>query len=351
MRSPRAWTVSCGTCRSCPRPTPPSSRSTPAAPDGLHVLRHSAAHVLAQAVCELFPGTHYAIGPAIEDGFYYDLELPEPLSAGDLNRIEQKMREIVKQDQPFVREELTRAEALERFADQPFKREIIESLEPGEVRRRRHGQRVPQQRLGRPVPRAARAVDPQARRASSSRTSPARTGAATSGTSSSPASTARRGPPRRTSTHTCTGSRRPSGATTAGWAPSSTCSASPTRSGSGLAVFHPRGGLVRKLMEDYSRQRHEEAGYEFVNTPHITKSELFETSRPPGVVRRRDVPADGARRRRAVLPEAHELPDARPDLQSQPHSYRELPLRLFEFGTVYRYEKSGTIHGLSASAA
>ena len=98
----------------------------PSSPDGLHILRHSTAHVLAQAVCELFPGTHYAIGPAIEDGFYYDLELPEPLSAGDLNRIEQKMRKIVKQDQPFVREELTRAEALERFADQPFKREIIE---------------------------------------------------------------------------------------------------------------------------------------------------------------------------------------------------------------------------------
>ena len=101
--------------------------------DGLHVLRHSAAHVMAQAVCDLWPGTRYAIGPPIDDGFYYDLELPGQISETDLPKIEDRMREIVAADQPFVREELPRAEALERFADQPYKREIIESLEEGEV--------------------------------------------------------------------------------------------------------------------------------------------------------------------------------------------------------------------------
>ncbi|HEU4832725.1 MAG TPA: threonine--tRNA ligase, partial [Actinomycetota bacterium] len=102
-------------------------------PDGLHVLRHSAAHVMAQAVCDLWPGTRYAIGPPIEDGFYYDLELPGQVAESDLAKIEDRMREIVAADQPFVREDLSRAEALERFADQPYKREIIESLEVGEV--------------------------------------------------------------------------------------------------------------------------------------------------------------------------------------------------------------------------
>jgi Threonyl-tRNA synthetase len=99
-------------------------------------------------------------------------------------------------------------------------------------------------------------------------------------------------------------------------------------------------------MEDYSRQRHIEAGYEFVNTPHITKADLFETSGPPGLVRRRHVPADGAGGRE-VLREADELPHAHPDLPARGRSYRELPLRLFEFGTVYRFEKSGVVHGLT----
>src|SRR5690349_9401658 len=101
-------------------------------PDGLHVLRHSTAHVLAQAVCDLWPGAKYAIGPAIEDGFYYDFELPESLSPEDLGRIEKRMRQIVSAKQPFVREELSRDEALARFADQPYKREIVEQAEANE---------------------------------------------------------------------------------------------------------------------------------------------------------------------------------------------------------------------------
>ena len=104
--------------------------------DGLHVLRHSTAHVMAQAVCDLYPGAKYAIGPPIEDGFYYDFELPEPLSSDDLPAIEARMRELVAADQPFVREEVSRAEALERFADQPFKSEIIEGLDDDAARAR-----------------------------------------------------------------------------------------------------------------------------------------------------------------------------------------------------------------------
>ncbi len=125
-------------------------------PDGLHVLRHSAAHVLAQAVCDLWPGTRYAIGPPIEDGFYYDLELPGPVSETDLPKIEDRMRELVDADQPFVREEVPRADALERFADQPYKREIIESLEEGEVPAGDTVTDLPQRRVGGPVPGSAR---------------------------------------------------------------------------------------------------------------------------------------------------------------------------------------------------
>src|SRR5437764_13675421 len=101
-------------------------------PDALHVLRHSTAHVMAQAVCDLFPGAKYAIGPPVEDGFYYDFDLPANLTPEDLPRVEDRMREIAAQNQPFVREEVSREEALQRFEDQPFKREIIESVDAEE---------------------------------------------------------------------------------------------------------------------------------------------------------------------------------------------------------------------------
>src|SRR5439155_25538066 len=104
----------------------------PNEPEGLHVLRHSAAHVMAQAVCDLYPGAKYAIGPPIEDGFYYDFDLPETLKPEDLERIEARMREIAAADQPFHREEVDREEALSRFADQPFKREIIDAADESE---------------------------------------------------------------------------------------------------------------------------------------------------------------------------------------------------------------------------
>jgi threonyl-tRNA synthetase len=314
--------------------------------DGLRVLRHSAAHVLAQAVCDLYPGTRYAIGPAVDDGFYYDLEIPEPVSSGDLNRIEQKMRKIVKQNQPFVREELTRAEALERFADQPYKREIIESLEPGEVA---GGDTVSVYRngdwsdlcLGPHVPSTGRIGAFKLTNLA---------GAYWRGDEKNPQLTRLYG---------------------TAWATQEDLDAHlhrleeaerrdhrklgadldlfsfPDEIGSGLAVFHPRGGLVRKLMEDYSRQRHEEAGYEFVYTPHITKSELFEISGhlqwfAEGMFPPMELDGGTEYYLKPMNCPFHIL-----IYRHRTRSYRELPLRLFEFGSVYRYEKSGTVHGLT----
>jgi threonyl-tRNA synthetase len=317
-----------------------------ASEDGLRVLRHSAAHVLAQAVCELYPGTHYAIGPAIEDGFYYDLELPQSLSAGDLNRIEQRMRKIAKQDQPFVREELSRAEALERFAGQPFKLEIIESSESGEVA---GGDTFSVYRnegwsdlcLGPHVPSTGKLEAFKLTHLA---------GAYWRGDERNPQLTRVYG---------------------TAWATQEDLdgyllrleeaerrdhrklgleldlSSVPDEIGSGLAVFHPRGGLVRRIMEDYSRHRHQEGGYEFVNTPHITKSDLFETSGhlqwfADGMFPPMELDGGAQYYLKPMNCPMHIL-----IYRSRTRSYRELPLRLFEFGTVYRYEKSGTIHGLT----
>ncbi|MEO8292539.1 MAG: threonine--tRNA ligase [Actinomycetota bacterium] len=317
-----------------------------ASEDGLHVLRHSAAHVLAQAVCDLYPGTHYAIGPAIEDGFYYDLELPTALSAGDLNRIEQRMRKIVKQDQPFVREELSRADALERFAAQPFKREIIGSLDPGEVAAADSVSVYANGEwsdlcLGPHVPSTGRLRAFKLTHLA---------GAYWRGDEHNPQLTRVYG---------------------TAWASQEDLDAYlhrqeeaerrdhrklgleldlfsfPDEIGSGLAVFHPRGGLVRRIMEDYSRERHQAGGYEFVNTPHITKSDLFETSGhlqwfAEGMFPPMELDGGAQYYLKPMNCPMHIL-----IYRSRTRSYRELPLRLFEFGSVYRYEKSGTIHGLT----
>jgi threonyl-tRNA synthetase len=317
-----------------------------ASEEGLHVLRHSAAHVLAQAVCELYPGTHYAIGPAIEHGFYYDLELPEALSAGDLNRIEQKMRKIVKQDQPFVREELSRAEALERFAGQPFKREIIESSEPGEVA---GGDTFSVYRndgwsdlcLGPHVPSTGRLGAFKLTHLA---------GAYWRGDEKNPQLTRVYGTAWATQEDLDEHLHRLEEAERRDHRKLGLeldLFSFPDEIGSGLAVFHPRGGLVRRIMEDYSRRRHDEAGYEFVNTPHITKSDLFETSGhlqwfAEGMFPPMELDGGTQYYLKPMNCPMHIL-----IYRSRTRSYRELPLRLFEFGTVYRYEKSGTVHGLT----
>ncbi len=320
----------------------------PASDEGLHVLRHSAAHILAQAVCDLYPGTHYAIGPAVEDGFYYDFALPSAVSSDDLSRIEARMREIVVADQPFLREEVSRAEALQRFSEQPFKVEIIERIgeADGEVAA---GDTVTLYRndewvdlcLGPHLPSTGRL---------GAFTLTHVAGAYWRGNEANPMLTRIYG---------------------TAWATQEDLDAHlhrieeaerrdhrklgleldlfsfPEEIGSGLAVFHPKGGLVRRLMEDYSRRRHVDFGYEFVNTPHITKAALFEISGHLSWYADLMFPPMELDGETDYYLKPMNCPFHILIYRSKIRSYRELPLRLFEFGTVYRLEKSGVVHGLT----
>ncbi len=314
--------------------------------DGLHVLRHSTAHVMAQAVCELFPGAKYAIGPAVENGFYYDFDLPEGLGPQDLNRIEQKMRKLAKQNQAFIREELSRAEALERFADQPYKVEIIESLEAGEVE---GGDTLTAYRngewsdlcLGPHVPSTGKlgafkltSLAGAYWRADEKNKQLTRIYGTAWATQEDLDAYLHRLEEAERRDHRRLGVDLD-------------LFSFPEEIGSGLAVFHPKGGLVRKIMEEYSRERHEASGYDFVNTPHITKSQLFETSGhldwyAEGMFPPMELDGGTDYYLKPMNCPFHIL-----IYRSRTRSYRELPMRLFEFGSVYRYEKSGVIHGLT----
>ena len=303
---------------------------TPDSDDGREVLRHSTAHVMAQAVTDLFPGAKYAIGPAIADGFYYDFELPDGahFSDDDLERIEARMREIVKADEPFVREELDREHAIatvRRPALQDRDHRAGRSRGLRRDRRRQRHLRVPQPAADRT---AREFVDlcrgphvPSTKRLGAFKLTKV-------------AGAYWRGDEKRPMLQRIYGTAWESKAALEEHlhrleeaekrdhrklGAELDLFSFPDEIGSGLAVFHPKGGTIRRVMEDYSRQRHEEAGYEFVNSPHITKSNLFEISGPPRLVRRRHVPADGARRRHRLLPQADELPVPHPDLP-QPHA-------------------------------
>jgi threonyl-tRNA synthetase len=316
--------------------------------DGLHVLRHSTAHVLAQAVCDVFPGAKYAIGPAITDGFYYDFELPAAIGTADLQKIDRRMRQIIKSNQPFVREEVSREAGLERLADQPFKREIIEGLsaEEGEVA---GGDTVTLYRnsewvdlcLGPHVPHTGKlgsfklmSIAGAYWRGDESRAMLTRIyGTAWASQADLDAHLHRLEEAERRD-------HRKLGADL-------DLFSFPEEIGSGLAVFHPKGGLIRRLMEDYSRGRHEAGGYDFVNTPHITKAELFETSGhlewyADGMFPPMELDGGTEYYLKPMNCPFHVL-----IYRSRVRSYRELPLRLFEFGSVYRYEKSGVVHGLT----
>ncbi len=317
--------------------------------DGLQVLRHSAAHVLAQAVCALHPGAKYAIGPAIPDGFYYDFELSEPLHAKELAAIDRRMRQIVKANQPFVREEVTREEARERLADQPFKLEIIDGLAEAEgeigggdtVTLYRNGDWA-DLCTGPHLPSTGKIgaafkltnVAGAYWRADESRPMLTRVyGTAWADQEALDAHLHRREEAERRD-HRRLGAELD-------------LFSFPDEIGSGLAVFHPKGGLIRTIMEDYSRRRHQESGYDFVFTPHITKSELFETSGhlewyADGMFPPMELDGGTDYYLKPMNCPFHVL-----IYRSRTRSYRELPLRLFEFGTVYRYEKSGVVHGLT----
>jgi threonyl-tRNA synthetase len=312
--------------------------------DGLHVLRHSAAHVLAQAVCDLWPGTRYAIGPPIEDGFYYDLEFPGQVSESDLAKIEDRMREIVAADQPFVREEIPRAEALERFADQPYKREIIESLEEGEVPA---GDRVTVYRndgwadlcLGPHVPSTGRLTAFKLMKVA---------GAYWRGDEARPMLTRIYGTAWATPKDLRSYLHRLEEAEKRDHrrlGRELDLFSSPEELGPGLWVWHPKGGIFRKQLEDYVRDLHLERGYDLVVTPHIARSVLWETSGhlekysdnmyPPMRTDTGDYYAKPMNCPFHVLV-----------FKSKTRSYRDLPMRLSELGTIYRHERIGTLHGL-----
>ena len=342
-------------------------------PDGLNVLRHSTAHVMAQAVQQLRPDAKLGIGPYITDGFYFDFDVSEPFTPEDLRQLEKMMQKIINQNQKFVRRVVTEDEAREAMAGEPYKLELLGkkndasdaaegvNVEVGagditiydNVDRKSgesvwcdlcRGQHLPNtkiianafaltrssaaywlgnqnnQQLQRiygtawPTKEALKAY--QERIAEAERRDHRKLGVELD------------------------------------------LFSFPDELGSGLPVFHPKGGIIRKAMEDYSRQRHVDAGYEFVYTPHITKGHLYEVSGhldwyKDGMFPAMQVDAefneDGTVRKPAqdYYLKPMNCPMHNLIFRSRGRSYRELPLRLFEFGSVYRYEKSGVVHGLT----
>jgi threonyl-tRNA synthetase len=336
--------------------------------DGLAVLRHSTAHVMAQAVQEVFANTKLGIGPPIKDGFYYDFEPKENFNPDDLVKIESAMRKIIKEGQRFRRRVTTEADALAELAHEPFKCELIGIKGPaGEEASVEVGgaELTIYDNLGRdgnPVwsdlcrgPHLA-----------STKLIPAfklmRTAAAYW-----------RGSEKNPMLQRIYGTAWPSVDELNAYLEllaeaekrdhrrlgnELDLFSFPEEIGSGLAVFHPKGGIVRRAMEDYSRLRHEEEGYDFVYSPHLTKAALFETSGhlqwyadgmyPPMILDEEHNP-DGTIKRagQQYFMKPMNCPFHNLIYKARGRSYRELPLRLFEFGTVYRYEKSGVLHGIT----
>ncbi|WP_329078876.1 MULTISPECIES: threonine--tRNA ligase [unclassified Streptosporangium] len=326
-------------------------------PDGRAIVRHSTAHVMAQAVQEIFPEARLGIGPPVENGFYYDFDVKDPFTPEDLKRVEKRMREIVKQGQIFSRRPVSDEQAAEELASEPYKLELIglkggvadeESVEvggaeltiydnldakTGELRWKDlcRGPHVPTTRSI-PAFKLMRSGGAYWRGSEKNPQLQRIYGTAWESREKQDEylhmlEEAEKRDHRKLGVELDLFSF-------------------PDELGSGLPVFHPKGGVIRRVMEDYSRKRHEEAGYSFVNTPHITKSKLYEISGhldwykdgmfPP-------MELEGAE----YYLKPMNCPMHNLIFKSRGRSYRELPLRLFEFGAVYRYEKSGVIHGLT----
>ncbi|MFM9138569.1 MAG: threonine--tRNA ligase, partial [Actinomycetota bacterium] len=322
---------------------------------GRHVLRHSTAHVLAQAVVALFPGAKFTIGPAIEDGFYYDFELPggKTFSDDDLQTIESKMREIVKADQPFVRAEMSVRDALDVFADQPYKCEIIERVTSGASDGTDAGElgggdvvsvyRNPDTFVdlcrGPHVPSTGRLGHFALMKVA---------GAYWRGNEKGPMLQRIYGTAWESKAaleEHLTRLEEAEKRDHRKLAVEMDLLSFPAELGGGLAVWHPKGAIVRKLMEDYSRQRHQNGGYQFVFTPHLANANLFETSGHLHFYKDGMYPPmemDNG----TYYPKPMNCPMHCLIYRDRQRSYRELPLRLFELGTVYRYERAGTLHGL-----
>lgn len=314
-------------------------------PDGLHILRHSTAHVMAQAVLGLFPGSTFAIGPPIEDGFYYDFEVADPFTPEDLTRIEQRMREIVSEDQAFERVEMSREAALGVFADHKFKVEIIENVDPTEVST--DGEVSAYKNLhfidlcrGPHLPSTGRIPAFKLLRSSGAywrgdqdREQLQRVYGTAWGSKGDLDAYLQRLEEAEKRDHRKLGAELD-------------LFSFPNDLGSGLAVWHPKGGMLRKLVEDHSRRLHERFGFDFVFSPHIGKEDLWRTSGHLEFYAENMYPnmqyeGDPGYRVKPMNCPFHVL-----IYQSQQRSYRELPMRLGELGGVYRYEQSGVVHGI-----
>ena len=321
----------------------------PASEEGLEVLRHSTAHVLAQAVLTLYPGATFSIGPPIEDGFYYDFDLPDgqTFSDEDLEKITSKMKEIVGRKQPFIRSEVERREADQLFANHPYKLEILdgEADDPSSgpegdvITTYRNTDEFVDLCRGPHVPNTGYLAHFELMRVA---------GAYWRGDENRPMLQRIYGTAWATKKDLKAHLERLEEAAKRDHRKLATeldLLSFPAELGGGLAVWHPKGAIVRKLMEDYSRQRHEDGGYEFVYTPHLANEKLFQTS---GHL---DFYADGMyppmeMDNGTYYPKPMNCPMHCLIFGHGQRSYKELPLRLFELGTVYRYERSGTLHGL-----
>jgi threonyl-tRNA synthetase len=331
-----------------------------ASPEGRAVIRHSSAHVLAQAVQELYPGTRLGIGPPIENGFYYDFDPERPFTPEDLQALEKKMTEIVRAGQRFSRREISDADAKAELAHEPYKLELIdlkggagEAAEGADVEvgggqltmydnlDARTGERVwtdlcrgPHLPRTNNIPafsltRSAAAYwrgsekNPQLQRIY---------GTAWESKEAHKAYLEQLAEAERRD-HRRLGAELD-------------LFSFPDEIGSGLAVFHPKGGVVKREMEDYVRRRHIEEGFDYVGTPHITKGHVFELSGHLPYYADTMFPPMELENAEYYL-KAMNCPMHNLIFRSRGRSYRELPLRFFEFGTVYRYEKSGVVHGLT----
>ena len=336
--------------------------------EGLSVLRHSTAHVMAQAVQQVFAQTRLGIGPPITDGFYYDFDPANPFNPDDLEKIESAMRKIVKDGQRFKRRVVTEADALKELAHEPYKCELIgikggatdeTSVEVGGAELTiydnlgRDGQPVWSDLCRGPHLPSTKHI-PAFKLMRS-------------------AAAYWRGNEKNPMLQRIYGTAWPSQEELNAHlellaeaekrdhrrlGQELDLFSFPEEIGSGLAVFHPKGGIIRRAMEDYSRKRHEEEEYEFVYSPHLTKAALFQKSGHldwysegmyPPMIMDEELHADGTIKRagQQYYMKPMNCPFHNLIFQSRQRSYRELPLRLFEFGTVYRYEKSGVLHGIT----
>jgi len=337
--------------------------------EGLSVLRHSTAHVLAQAVQDVFPETKLGIGPPIKDGFYYDFDPKQPFTPDDLIKLESAMKKIVKDSQRFKRRVVSDSEALSELSGEPYKCELVKlkssdaadgaGVEVGQ------GELTIYDNLGRDgkplwsdlcrgphLPSTKYIATYKLMRSA---------GAYWRGSEKNPM------------LQRIYGTAWPSQESLDGYlhllaeaekrdhrklGAELDLFSFPEEIGSGLAIFHPKGGAIRMAMEDYSRKRHEEEGYQFVYSPHLTKAALFEKSGHlqwyadgmyPPMIMDEEHHSDGTIKRagQQYYMKPMNCPFHNLIYQSSAKSYRDLPLRLFEFGTVYRYEKSGVVHGIT----